>query len=95
MKPMGRLHIVHWTMLWKMTKYVRLQLGCGALQTRRWLNSKIIVGSLNRIVKRLSKTYIPAAIPYVTDDEAQAATKNATLKLLFKLSHFKVMDDSA
>ncbi|KAH9851033.1 timeless-domain-containing protein [Lenzites betulinus] len=32
-------------------------------------------------------------IPYVSDEEAEAANKNAHLKLLFRLCHFKVLND--
>ena len=32
-------------------------------------------------------------IPYVSDEEADAANKNPHLKLLFRLVHFKIMDE--
>ena len=34
-----------------------------------------------------------AVIPYVSDEEADAANKNPNLKLLFRLVHFKIMDE--
>ncbi|KAI0672215.1 timeless-domain-containing protein [Trametes maxima] len=34
-------------------------------------------------------------IPYVSDEEAEAANKNANLKLLFRLCSFKVLDEDA
>ena len=34
-----------------------------------------------------------AVIPYVSDEEADAANKNPHLKLLFRLVHFKIMDE--
>ena len=32
-------------------------------------------------------------IPYVSDEEADAANKNPHLKLLFRLCNFKIMDE--
>ena len=32
-------------------------------------------------------------IPYVNDEEADAANKNPHLKLLFRLCNFKIMDE--
>ena len=36
---------------------------------------------------------VRAVIPYVSDEEADAANKNPHLKLLFRLVHFKIMDE--
>ena len=32
-------------------------------------------------------------IPYVSDEEAEAANKNPHLKLLFRLCNFKILDE--
>lgn len=35
----------------------------------------------------------PSVIPYTSDEQADAATKNPNLKLLFRLSKFYILDD--
>ena len=36
---------------------------------------------------------ILTVIPYISDEEADAANKNPHLKLLFRLCNFKIMDE--
>lgn len=44
------------------------------------------------IASRLSLKH-STVIPYVSDEEAEAANKNVHLKLLFRLVSFKIMDE--